>query len=92
MKRILILSFTQIYRTPRVMSDRVSEGTVCRLVVAGFGVFETEDIEFHQLTEARPCYIADRFLQKGVRILRLTSRQFEEYYSHSGSPPGSCEV
>ncbi len=80
MKRILILSFTQIYRTPRVYRQIVFLKELYELVVAGFGVFETEDIEFHQLTEARPRYIADRFLQKGVRILRLTSRQFEEYY------------
>ncbi|GAK60667.1 hypothetical protein U27_00564 [Candidatus Vecturithrix granuli] len=79
-QRILILSFTQIYRTPRVYRQIVFLKDLYELVVAGFGVFEAEGVEFHQLTEVRPRHIADRFLRKGLRILRLTSRQFEQYY------------
>ena len=79
-QRILILSFTQIYRTPRVYRQIVFLKDMYELVVAGFGVFEAEGVEFHQLKEAHPEHLIDRFFQKGLRIFRLKSRRFEEYY------------
>ncbi|MCP4397486.1 MAG: glycosyltransferase family 4 protein [bacterium] len=79
-QRIFIISFTQIHRTPRVYRQIVFLKELYKLVVAGYGTFHEDGVEFCQLDEPHPKNAIDRVITRASRVFRLKTKRFEEYY------------
>ena len=77
---ILILSFSVIRNDPRVYRQIMFLKDDYHLSVAGFGEFHLEGVTFFSLQESHRYPGFQRALHRGMRIVRLKTRRFDEYY------------